>query len=308
MLKFLCIFCCVFAFLKEGQAEELWLDGVSVADLQEIYKQYGYEGMRGYLNLDTYKYPEIYLKSFPRDFVSIKDENERNVLFIKILTPLALRLNNEILQERQDVISIRNKFKENSNISKKDIAVIEEKAKKYDIFSRLKGTERFSYLIDELLKRIDKIPPSIIITAAAIDTNWGSSRVVSEGNSLYKIYDWHTDKGLKPIGETEDDSYRIRVYKDIYSSIKDFALKINSHPVFASMRNMRYEYRGITSVILGNNLAPYAYGNSALNNYAGMFDYTLVYYELQEIDKSKLADKLVPKSIVRKFGQYVTKM
>ena len=70
--------------------------------------------------------------------------------------------------------------------------------------------------------------PSILITGAALETNWGTSRIVKEGNSLYKTLIWHTNEGLKPIGEKEDDSYRIKTYPNIYTSMQEFALKINS--------------------------------------------------------------------------------
>ena len=289
-------------------AGELWLQDIPLSKLQDVYHRCGYEGKRGYLMLPSYKYPPVYLKNFPADYNSLTDETERNALFIKILAPLALKLNQDLLEERAVISAIAERFRQNPDLSAADIEILEAKAAKYDIFSRLKNNERRRYLISELLNRIDRIPPSIMITAAALETNWGTSRIVKEGNSLYKMLVWHTDKGLKPVGETTDDSYRIKIYPDIYASMQDFALKVNSHPSFTALRNFRREQRERTANISGLILAPYTYGNSQLKNYAGIFDYTLAYYELQAIDKSSLDATMIPEDITREFGRYVTKM
>ena len=288
--------------------DELWLQDIPLSKLQDVYHRCSYEGMRGYLMLPSYKYPPVYLKNFPADYNKLTDETERNALFIKILAPLALKLNQDLLAERAVISAIAERFRQNQSLSAADIETLEAKAAKYDIFSRLKEDERWRYLISELLNRVDRIPPSIMITAAALETNWGTSRIVKEGNSLYKTLVWHTDKGLKPIGETTDDSYRIKIYPDIYASMHDFALKVNSHPSFTALRNFRREQRERTANISGLILAPYTYGNSQLKNYAGIFDYTMAYYELQVIDKSSLDATMIPEDITREFGRYVTKM
>ncbi|MCQ2740727.1 MAG: hypothetical protein MJ210_01230 [Alphaproteobacteria bacterium] len=285
----------------------MWLQDIPVNRLQELYKQCNYEGIRGYLMLPSHQYPMIFLKNIPQNYDKITDEAERNALFIKIVAPLALKLNQEILIERKQIENIETKFHNGKKLSKKDINLLEEKAKKYDVFTRLKGTSRYSLLISELLKRIDQIPPSITITAAAIDTNWGTTQSIRQTNSLYKAYVWYTDNGLKPTGEKDDNSYRLKIYPDLYASIKDFALKLNSQRAFEMMRVMRSERRQVGDQNPGFLMAPYIYGYSPLPNYAGLFDYTLAYYELLEIDKSTLVDNMITETITKNFDLYKVK-
>lgn len=294
--------------MSVARAEEVWLKDITVGKLQELYEECGYEGEKGYLMIPSYRYPAIFLDNFPTDYNTITDETVRNALFIKILTPLALRLNEELSKERAEIQKISNDFGQSRKLGRQQIELLEEKAKKYDVFSRLEGDERYSYLLAELLVRVDRIPPSIMVVAAAIETNWGASRIVREANSLYKMLVWHTKDGLKPMGETEDDSYRIKIYPNIYESMKDFALKLNSQPAFAVMRNLRRERRVRTNNMSGLFLAPYTYGSSNLENYAGIFDYTLAYYELLVIDKSKLDSNMVDGKTLKEFEKYVTKM
>jgi len=279
------------------KAKVLWIADVDVMHLEKVFSDCGYEGERGYLRLDDFEYPKVFLKKFPVDYGKIGDEEKRNALFIKILAPLTLLLNEEIQRERGDIEKVKKLIDNKEKLGKKQVELLEQKAKKYDVFTRLKGDERYYFLADELLQRIDSVPPSIMIAAAAIDTNWGMARIVKEANSLYKMLVWHTNKGLKPIGEKEDDSYRYKQYDSIYDSMKDFALKINSHKDFEALRKVRYEVRLTGGYLRGNVLAPYVYGSSHLKNYAGLFDYTVAYYELMEIDKSVLADNMICNNI-----------
>ena len=295
-----------FSLCHDVKASDIWLKDISVKPLKSLYDQIGYDGQRGYLLLDTRSYPRIFLKNFPKDFTEISNETERTSLFIKILAPLALKTNEEIMSERQTVINIQNKFKKNKNLQKKEIKIIEDLANKYDVFSRLKQSDRIRYLLDELLIRVDIVPPSILITAAALETNWGSSRIVKEGNSLYKTLNWYTTEGLKPTGEKNDNTYRIKTYPDIYSSMKEFALTINTDIDFKDFRNLRKSQRRIYPILTGTMLAPYIFFASNLQNFAGLFEYTLTYYELLEIDKSKLTDKIIPEDISKKYTSYIT--
>lgn len=282
---------------------ELHLKSLNTNQLRQIYDVYKYHGEKDYLMIPSYQYPAIFLSHFPSDYNKITDEKERNSLFIKILAPLALKINLEIKKERDTLLALNQKFENKQPLNNKELKTLENMAGKYDVFTRLKGEERQRFLLRELLLKIDFIPPSLLITAAAIETNWGTSRIVKEGNSLYKTLVWHTNKGLKPIGESEDDSYRIKIYPDIYSSMKEFALSINSELKFADMRDVRKEFLYRENIPFGNILAPYLIWKSPLKNYAGMFQYTLAYHELNIIDKSALDSTIdlnkLPKKLKR---------
>lgn len=312
MVKFfIFIFILIFNTATSVSAKELWLTNISVKELNKLYQSVNYTGFedKTWLMIPSYKYPAIFLKKFPKDFYKITDEKERNSLFIKILAPLTLKLNQDLLSERQLILDIQKDFEANSKLSNKQIQLIEEKSSKYDIFTRLENEQRYNFLIKELLKRIDIIPPSVMITVASIETNFGTSRILKDGNSLYKILVWHSKEGLKPIGENNDNSYRIKTYPDIYQSLKDFALKINSSPSFNFFRITRYHSRKISSqpLILGSTISAFVFKNSELHNYAGLIDYTLSYYELSVIDKSQLNYEAISPTTEKKYTKYITK-
>lgn len=300
-----CFFCPVS--VHAAAPDSLELGPLSAKNLQKIYQYYHYDGVKGYLRLPDYTYPPIYLTSFPSGFSEIADEKQRNAMFIKILAPLAFKINNEILLERSEIQKIAAAFEQEQELNESQTRLLENKAQKYDIFSRLKGYQRNKYLISELLVKVDSLPPSFLIAAAAMETNWGLSRIVKEGNSLYKQLVWHTDQGLKPEGETEDDSYRIAVFPNLAASMRAFALKLNSHIAFEHLRNYRRELRYQRSTLTGSTFVHTMLWNSPLKNYAGIIEYTIAYYELNIIDKSRLDSNIISKPLPAELKKFQLK-
>lgn len=301
---FLVLFFQVFPVKAE---EELWLGSLKTEQLEKIYDFYGYDGERGYLMLPKYHYPRLFLTTFPDDFAQIEDEERRKVLFIKIVTPLAMRLHEELLKEREKIKEIEAYFKKNQELTKAQEEYVEAQAVHYDIFSRLQGYQRLHYLITELLKRVDGMPPSFLVATAAIETNWGKSRLVKDGNALYRLIEWHTDEGLVPQDDELQEDYRIKVYPDIYSSMRDFAHRLNSNINYEPFWDFRREMRRRNAPLLGHQLSHTLFRNSYLKNYGGLLEYTIAFYEMLIIDKSVLDAEMVGKELPANFKNLVKK-
>ena len=125
-------------------AVELWLKDIPLNKLEALYQEVGYQNKvfnyeKDYLMLDTYTYPPIFLKNFPKEFFAIEDDKKRANLFIKMLIPLVFKLNSDILAERKLIENIANK-KNLTELSAEEIKILEDKAVKYDVFTRLNFT------------------------------------------------------------------------------------------------------------------------------------------------------------------------
>ena len=65
--------------------------------------------------------------------------------------------------------------------------------------------------------------------AAAIESNWGTNRPANEGNSLYRELLWYSNEpGLIPEDETEDNSYKYKIFPSLLASMRSYTHKINS--------------------------------------------------------------------------------
>lgn len=137
--RFICIIFAVCLLLPPAAfagEDGLYLKDVTVRRLQNLYDKYGYQS---YLFVKKGRVPPIFLQKLPRDFDKIKDNDVRNRMFIKILTPLALKVNSAILKERQELLQINQDLKKNRELSDSQTKRLEELAAKYDAFTRLKA-------------------------------------------------------------------------------------------------------------------------------------------------------------------------
>lgn len=270
-------------------------ENISVSELQKTFVK---NNSNYFIPRDNWEVPAIFLKQFPQDFYQISDENRRNELFIQILAPLALKLNNEILAERKELEKIETDFKNGKDLASKQETWLDIKAKKYDVFTRLQGKQKTDVLIFKLKEKIDIIPPSILIAIAGIETDWGQSRFVKEGNALYKEVSWNDRSGMDP-NDPKDSTYSIKKFSSLYEAMKSFALKINSGINYTDMRTLRANLRSRHKIIEGRSLASSFVLYSPQNNFIGLLDYTITFYELIHIDASKLIYQLPLKKPAR---------
>ncbi len=295
--SFISIFLSILVFFSSATNADygngLVIKHTTTSELEKTYQKYGYEH---YIAVQDYHIPQIYLEHFPSDFSSISDFKKRNELFIRILTPLALKINQEIMQERSEMLELQKSFSQTGSLSISETDYLEKLAKKYDVFTRLKGKERIELQFNQLKLKINQVYPSFLIGISAIETDWGTSRIVYEGNALYKELVWHSTEGLEPEGETEDHTYKIRTFPNLYESMKSFALKFNSNVSYEHarfLRNLRYE-AGINPS--GRSTVHSMLFQSPLENYIGILDYTITFYKLMLLDQAPLNPN-PPKSI-----------
>ncbi len=258
----------------------LYIKSITVAELEHLYNQqefFEFSKPRGV-------YPRIYLEHLPDDWKEVPENQAKQRTFIKILLPLVLKINEEILAERSEIEKINEKFSAGEKLSETELKFLEEKAEKYDIFTRLKGDHRTSYLLRYLLINVDAVPPSIMISTAAIYTDWGISRLALEANSLYRDEIWYQkDQGLKPIDDPDAD-YSYQIFSSLEDCIRHRALKLNSHINYDYLRESRRVARTMKRPPYGPQVAAQMIDDSNLKNIAGLIDYTFTFFQLSNAD------------------------
>ncbi len=293
MFKKSLIFFTLFAFKVFSAQEQYFVDNTGIYlvdyDTKNLIQMFDELYYDSYINPPGNEYPRIFLKNIPHDFALQKDKTERNRIFMKILIPLILKINEEILDERETLDALKYDFEQNKDFDKADRYYIDKLAEKYDVVTPYKDTRKYIRLLTELEKRIDIIPPSIMLASAAIYTDWGTSRIAVQANNLYKIKVWFEEEGLEPI-EDKEDGYKYKIYPSLESSIRDYALKINSNVNYQMFRDVRAMFRQKVEhmPLYGKRMDWGMILDSDLQNFAGLLDYTLTYYKLYNIDEATL--------------------
>ncbi len=249
------------------------------AELEELFEKYDYVDF-GKTNLQV---PRIYVKTLPTDWEKIEKSDEKNKVFIRILIPLIMKINEEIAIERNAISSLYKSVQENKSLSKKEKDFIEEKAEKYDIFSKNKSQTRYKLLLEELMQKVDEIPAGLLIAMSGIYSDWGNSRLAVSANSLYREEIWYSDEGLAP-EDVPNAEFKYRIFSSLEECLRSFMHKLNSNITYRYIWATREQSREIGRKVLGEQIIAAMSYEGKFNNVAGMLDFNLSYYKLNKTD------------------------
>lgn len=214
--------------------------GPEVTALSQYFKSIGY-----HLN-DVSEVPRVYIKRVPEGLGELASVEERKQLFLKIMLPLAMRVNEEITARRERLMAIQAKGISGTPVSAADQQWVDQLTKRYRVTD---GG------INALLERIDVIPTSLILAQSAEESGWGTSRFVRKGNALFGQWAWGDDEGIVPKDRENGKTHVIKAFGSLMDSVRAYARNINSHPAYQGLRERRATLRAEGKMISGWDLA-----------------------------------------------------
>jgi uncharacterized FlgJ-related protein len=96
--------------------------------------------------------------------------------------------------------------------------------------------------LEKNIKKEDRIPRKLLLTQAALESNYGRSRYAIEGNNLMGIYQFknlHT--GMTPRGNP-NATFRVAKFRSKCHSIEYYMNLLNTKDSYKSFRNERLNY------------------------------------------------------------------
>ena len=84
--------------------------------------------------------------------------------------------------------------------------------------------------------RLSRVPTSIIIAMAGIESAWGTSRFATEGNALFGVRTWDKNTPRMKAKGNPDASWGVKKYKTKCESVKDMIAILNRHPAYKEFR------------------------------------------------------------------------
>ena len=131
---------------------------------------------------------------------------------------------------------------------KKEMKIIQElglKEPEFEFSDKTSFINATSTCVSYLNWTTDKdkrVPISIIIAMAGIESAWGTSRFATEGNALFGVRTWSLDTvpHMKALGNP-DASWGVKKYQTKCNSIKDMIRILNTHPAYEKFRLARAE-------------------------------------------------------------------
>ncbi len=100
--------------------------------------------------------------------------------------------------------------------------------------------------LDELLNhRLHAVPVSLVLSQAAEESGWGTSRFAAEGNALFGQWTWGGNS-IRPQQQRAGlGDYGIAAFETPLGSVASYMLNLNTHAAYEELRAGRAEmYRG----------------------------------------------------------------
>ena len=180
------------------------------AEVEEIYH-----------GINMMQIPRVFIEELPPDW-QIRN-NEDKTLFMKIITALILRTNEKIKAEKKRLIRLQEKFLWQMAWTPEEEAFFNMLVQKYDVFTKKKREGQ----LQELIEKVDIIPPSIAVVQAIWYTDWGQKNQ----KSIYGEYGWIKEEAYQPLE-----------FESLADATDSFALQINSRSQLHQFHQIRRQY------------------------------------------------------------------
>ena len=175
--------------------------------------------------------PAIKLERVPDD-LGTKDGPERKVLFITALLPIILEVNQRVMVEREQLITLRDKQAVGRPLAPVERVWVQQLAARYEVpFDR----------IDELVRRVDIVPPSMALAQGGVESGWGTSYAARQGNALFGqiqtggrhavVVPWRVGIGMP------------QPFSSVGEAAEAYITNLTTHPAYAGFRADRAAMR-----------------------------------------------------------------
>jgi len=176
------------------------------------------------------------------EFNEMKDINELKETFFNYLLP-------EIKRKNKEILEIRKKIREGS-LPKHTLKQLHSR-----------------YLVEEgnvslLLDKIDIIPASLVLSQAALESNWGRSRFAKFYNNYFGLWCFKKGCGVIPKQRAKDATHEVAKFSTLQKGLDYYFLSINRNKLYETFRKIRKEMRhnkkNISGLSLSEGLSSYA--------------------------------------------------
>ena len=202
--------------------------------------------------LMLYQFLKIRLEA--PDFEDIRDINERQEVFYDYFGRTTQKLNAAIMRERKKI----EKFAANPAVIGAQTGWLKARAALYGVTDE----EITPAYFEELLSRVDILPPALILPQAALESGWGTSRFAIEGNNFFGQKCFGKGCGMAPKDRAPGQKFEMAVFDTPFDSINAYIFNINSHEAYAKLRSIRARQRKegkpLTGLALAEGLDSYS--------------------------------------------------
>ncbi len=225
----------------------------TVVDLEIEFYRSGYDISQLHAGV-----PPLIVESLPAELSRELSSSRKKSIFFQILLPMVLLANQEIAEERADLLNLASLISNNQILKEEQIHRLSTLQARYSV----SGEPTAAQTLAKLQRRIDQVPAGLALAQAANESAWGTSRFSQLGNNLFGEWTFTPGTGIIPEGRPEGATYEVRRFNTLYDSIRSYLRNLNSHSAYAEFRQIRTEARergeALSGIALAEGLTNYS--------------------------------------------------
>ena len=182
------------------------------------------------------------------NFSAISLSDDRKQIFIAWLLPLIAQENARVLELRREAVRLYALSQQN-RLSLKHKEWLVSISTDYEVDVGSKGFDLQFW--QNLLHRVDAIPPSLILAQAAIESGWGTSRLSKDAHNYFGIMCFKPGCGVA----FDNGPGEFRRFDSVNDSIAYYMRLLNTKGAYRAARAERMRHRLIGDAPSGTALA-----------------------------------------------------
>jgi Bax protein len=183
------------------------------------------------------------------DFAHYTQVQQKKSAFFDYMLPLVIQSNQVVIEDRNELEMLASK---NDDFSFFERRALNRLADNYFVHREKRNDLE---VIEQLLLRVDPVPPSLALAQAAIESAWGTSRFAVQGNNLFGQWCYKKGCGLVPLRRNSGSHHEVAKFDRVSESVKSYIRNINTHRAYADLRVSRARLRSAENSASGHQLA-----------------------------------------------------
>lgn len=175
---------------------------------------------------------------FTQTCLAVSPQSKQN--FINELVPKIEKANAIIQSQRNSLLGLYQYWQQKGTLPKLSIQWIQQLATRYKL-KNFKVNQKVSW--QNLLKRVDIVPTSMVVAQAANESAWGTSRFAKQALNYFGQWCYRQGCGLVPRQRAAGAKFEVKKFPSIFASIQAYLRNLNTHYSYKDFRQMRYQLR-----------------------------------------------------------------
>ncbi len=174
------------------------------------------------------------------DFSAFTDVNEKKHAFFSYLKPGIELENHRIEKERERLLKLQLHL-DSSSITETDKEDAKRLAHLYQV--EIANNEISTEWINDMLHRVDVIPQALVLTQAANESAWGTSRFARTAQNYFGQWCYSKGCGVVPLQRSEGMTHEVAKFRSVQESIHRYFMNVNRNNAYYELREIRFQLR-----------------------------------------------------------------